>query len=257
MSKVKGKRSGAALRAAFDQGSVPRVACFNRAKTPLGVGIDRLLSAMQKYVDDHFAPVWGVSCRLAKSTGFVKGAWAMVFLDDTDEDTALAYHDLTPEGLPLAKVFVRTIVDAGESVSVSASHELAEMLVDPALNLMSTGPDEKLMYCYETADPVESASFDVSGVAMSDFVHPAWFETFRKPGSTKFDHLGQVKRPFQLLKGGYQIVFKNGKWSNLFGSKAKARAFRREDRRQHRSETRKLGLSRRSRVRWGKVVREF
>jgi hypothetical protein len=225
-------------RVALDRNSVPRVACFVRAKTPLGVGLRELLAALQEFVDVHFAPVWGVSCRLVATKGFVKGAWAMAFLDDSDQASASAYHDLTPEGLPLAKVFVRTIRAHGEEVSVAASHELAEMLVDPAMNLMSTGPDPRLMYCYETADPVESASFRVRGVAMSDFVHPAWFETFRKRGSTRFDHLGKVTRPFQMLKGGYQIVFRNGAWKNLHGSLAKRRALEREDRRQHRGEMR-------------------
>jgi len=42
----------------------------------------------------------------------------MVFLDNADQPGALAYHDLTPDGLPLAKVFVKTTVDNGDLVSV-------------------------------------------------------------------------------------------------------------------------------------------
>jgi hypothetical protein len=111
-------------------------------------------------------------------------------------------------------------------------------VVDPAINLMTTGPDPKTVYAYETADPVEALSFKVSGISMTDFVYPSYFEGFRKPGSTKFDQLNKVKRPFQILSGGYQIIFKNGKWSQVFGSRAKKRAFKREDRDQHRSEIR-------------------
>ena len=73
---------------------------------------------------------------------------------------------------------------------------------------------------------------------MSDFVYPSYFEGFRKPGSVKFDQMNKVTRPFQILKGGYQIVFKNGKWTQIFGSPAKKKAFAREDRRGHRSEQR-------------------
>jgi hypothetical protein len=58
--------------------------------------------------------------------------------------------------------------------------------------------------------------------------------------------MGKVKQPFQLLAGGYQILFKNGKWSQVFGSKAKQRAFAREDRRGHRSQQRTLGRLRRA-----------
>lgn len=224
---------------AFNQGGKPTIACFNKATTPLGVDFDDLIAAMQRFIDDHVVPVWGTPAKLVKSTGFVPGDWAMVFLDDADQAGALAYHDLTPDGFPEAKVFVKTTLDNHDLVSVSASHELVEMLVDPAINMMTTGPDPKVIYAYESADPVEQLSFPVNGIAMTDFVYPSFFETFHKPGSVKFDYLGKVNRPFQVLSGGYQIVFKNGKWSQVFGSASKKSRFKMEDRRGHRSEQRK------------------
>lgn len=223
---------------AFNQGGVPTIACFNKATVALGVDFDTLITAMQVFVDRHVAPVWGTPARLIRSRGFVKGAWAMVFLDDADQPGALAYHDLTPDGLPQAKVFVKTTLANHDLVSVSASHELVEMLVDPAINLMTTGPDPKVIYAYESADPVEALSFRVSGITMTDFVYPAYFETFHKPGSVPFDRLKKVRRPFQILSGGYQIIFKNGRWSQVFGSASKKRRFAREDRRGHRSDQR-------------------
>ena len=226
---------------AFNQGMTPTIACFNKATTPLGVDIDALIASMQAYVDQYVVPVWGTPAKLIKSKDFVDDAWAVVFLDNADQPGALAYHDLTPEGLPLSKVFVKTTLDNHDLVSVSTSHELVEMLVDPAINLMTTGPDPKVFYAYESADPVEQLSFDVNGIPMSDFVYPAYFEGFRKPGSVPFDHLNKVNKPFQVLPGGYQIVFKNGKWSQIFGSAQKKKAFAREDRRGHRSETRMKG----------------
>lgn len=224
--------------AAFNQGGVPTIACFNQAKTPLGVSFDVLIRALQEYVSRYVAPVWGTPAKLIKSTGFVKGAWAMAFLDDADAPGALAYHDLTPDGLPQSKVFVRTTLEAGELVSTSASHELVEMLVDPAINLLALGPDSRAAYAYESADPVESLSFPVRGIPMCDFVYPAYFEAFRPNGSVQFDHMNQVTAPYQILPGGYQTVFKNGRWTELFGSTEKRRAFAREDRRGHRSEQR-------------------
>jgi len=50
-----------------------------------------------------------------------------------------------------------------------------------------------------------------------------------------------VTKPFQILKGDYQVVMKNGKDTEKFGSKAKEKRFRMEDRRGHRSETRRRG----------------
>jgi len=239
---------------AFNQGGIPTIACFNRATIPLGVGFDPLIAAMQVFVDKHVAPVWGTPAKLIRSRGFVKGAWAMVFLDNADQPGALAYHDLTPDGLPQSKVFVKTTIDNHDLVSVSASHELVEMLVDPAINLMSTGPDPKVIYAYESADPVETLSFRVNGIPMTDFVYPAYFETFHKAGSVQFDRLKKVRKPFQILAGGYQIVFKNGRWSQVFGSAPKKRRFAREDRRGHRSAQRAAGRLKRAAP--GEIARE-
>ena len=79
-------------------------------------------------------------------------------------------------------------------------------------------PFLKTIYAYESADPVEALSFPVNGIPMTDFVYPAYFEAFHKAGSVRFDHLRKVKKPFQILSGGYQIIFRNGKWSQVFGS---------------------------------------
>jgi hypothetical protein len=233
----------------------PKIVCINRATTPLDISFGVLVRALQSYVDDHVAPVWGTPAKLVQGTNFEKGTWAMIFLDSADQitgrGTKLADHDLTPEGLPLAKVFVGEAIMNGEFVSVAASHELVEMLVDPAINMMTTGPNSAglgrsdTMYAYESADPVEESSFKVKGVPMSNFVYPCYFEAYHKPNSTKFDHMKKITRPFQILSGGYQIVFKAGKWSATHGSPRKEKAFRREDRRGHRSEARVRGGARR------------
>jgi hypothetical protein len=227
---------------AFNQGAKPTIACFNQAQTPLGVDLDDLIAAMQAYVDNFVAPVWGTPATLQRSDDFVPGAWAMVFLDDADQANALAYHDLTNDGLPVAKVFVRTTLANNDIVSVSASHELVEMLVDPATNLLTTGPDRQTIYAYESADPVEALSFNVNDIPMSNFVFPSYFEAFHAPGSVPFDQMNAVNQPFQILSGGYQIVFQNGQWSQIFGSPQKQQAFSKEDRRQHRSEQRRQGF---------------
>jgi hypothetical protein len=244
-------RKARAVFGAFDQGQIPDIAVFNQATAPLGFDLDRFIAAMQTFVTKYVVPVWGTPARLMRTSGFKKGAWAFVFLDNADQANALAYHELTPDGFPLSKVFVKTIADAGASLSVAATHELVEMLVDPAINLLSLGPDPKAAYAYESADPVEADAlgYKVDGFLVSDFVYPSYFENFHKPGSTKFDYRGKVTRPFQILPGGYQSVFKNGKWTQITASRATARALSAEDRRQHRSEVRKIRPDRRRRSR--------
>lgn len=217
---------------------VPTIVCVNKATVPLGVDFDALIAAMQVFVDEHVAPVWGTRAKLIRTKALVPGKWAMVLLDDADHAHALAYHDLTPDGLPLAKVFVKTTLMNKDLVSVSASHELVEMLVDPSINLVTTRTGSKLVYGYESADPVEELNFPINRIPMTNFVYPTYFEAFHKPGSVRFDHLGKINKPFQIHAGGYLGVYKKGKWIQIFGSAAKKKRFAREDRRGHRSEQR-------------------
>jgi hypothetical protein len=225
------------VRAAFDQGQVPTIACINNAKVGLGVDFTALIAALQKFVNDYFAPVWGTHAKLVIADDFINGAWALVFLDDADVQDALGYHDLTPDGLPLSKVFVKTTLASQQKVSVTACHEVAEMLVDPAINLWAEGTHNEL-YAYEMSDAVEEVEFDIDGIAMSDFVYPSYFEAFREPHSTRFDYCHKVTAPLELLPGGYTLIRVGGRVTQKFGSLEKAARFTHEDRRGHRSQYR-------------------
>ena len=110
--------------------------------------------------------------------------------------------------------------------------------MDPAINLVTMSAGSKLVYQYETADPVEDIHFKVNGIPMTNFVYPTYFEAFHKPGSVKFDHLNALNKPFQIHAGGYQCVLKDGKWVPIHGSAEKKKRFAREDRRGRRGEQR-------------------
>jgi len=222
---------------------VPTIACINRAKTDLDVGFDKLIHALQIYLDDCFVPIWRTPAKLVKATKPRPGAWTMVFLDDADRPETFGRHDHTKNGLPLSRIFVKSTLEAGQSISLVASHELAEMMVDPALNLWCFGPKDAF-YVYEVCDPVEEEDFPIDGIAMSDFVYPSYFEGFRKPRSTQFDYLRKVDRPFAVLPGGYLQARKGKTVKHIFGSEEKRRRVRKEDRRLHRSECRKEHFSR-------------
>ena len=238
MERDTSSRPKPGVMAAFNQGQVPTIACINNAHVALGVDFDALIAALSTFLERDFVPVWGTPAQLKKSSQFIPDAWAMLFMDDADTPGALGYHDLTPDGLPLSKVFVKTTLSDGQQVSVTACHELAEMLVDPAINLCAMGPNG-VVYAYETADAVEEEEgYAIDGIPMSDFVYPSWFEDFRSPNSVPFDYLKRCRRPFELLRGGYMSVFRNGAWTQIFGSDAKRQRFSKEDRRGHRSEYR-------------------
>lgn len=230
------------MMAAFNQGGgPPTIACINKATVDMGVDFDALIPALQKFLDHCFVPIWGTPATLIKADKPVKGAWTMVFLNNADDPEAEGYHDLTKNGLPLSKVFVKATLKAGDKVSTTACHELAEMMVDPAINLWAEGNRGKI-YAYEMCDAVEEEEFLIDGIAMSDFVYPAYFEAFRKPKSVQFDYLNKVERPFQILKGGYSQIRVGSRIKNLYGSKAKERKFKQENRTEHRSQYRQALL---------------
>jgi hypothetical protein len=230
MSIVYGAQAG--------QGDLVTIACINKATVGLGVPFDKLTATLQKCFDEYFLPVWGYPVKLYNTENPKPSDWQFIYFDDADTAGALGYHDLTHKGQPISKIFVKTTLEAKELVSVTACHELFEMVIDPLANLWAEAHDGT-EYAYEMSDPVEEDTFLVDGIAMSNFVHPAWFEPFNHPPGTKFDHLGLLKKPFSMTKGGYMIIKKKGKVSQIYGSKAKEKRFAKENRLNHRSEYRK------------------
>jgi hypothetical protein len=220
------------------QGGPVTIACINFATVDLGVPFDRLTAALQKCFDEHFLPIWGYPVTLYNTQKAKRTDWTLGYFNTADEAGALGYHDLTKDGQPVSKVFVKTTLAANELVSVTACHELFEMVIDPIANLWAENSDG-VEYAYEMCDAVEEDTFLVNGIAMSNFLHPAWFEPFKHPAGTKFDHLGLLKKPFTMTRGGYVIRKKNGKVSEVFGSRAKEMRFKQEKRLGHRSEYRK------------------
>ena len=175
------------------------------------------VAALQTQVHRDFAPEWGIDVDLALvgSDEHPSGAWRIVVLDDSDQAGALGYHDLTIEGLPLGKVFAKTTMQYGGHWTVTASHELLEMLGDPDINRAVFVPashgrhGEGTIVAYENCDACEADQFgyDIDDTRVSDFVFRAWFESFRAPGSTQFDFCNYINAPFELLTGGYIGVY--------------------------------------------------
>ena len=230
MSIVRGAQAG--------QGGPVTIACINKATVGLGVDPDKLTVALQACYDQYFVPVWGYPVKLYNTDAAKPSDWQLIYFDNADQAGALGYHAHTKNGQPGSKIFVKTTLADNQQVSVTACHELFEMAIDPVANLWAQANDGT-EYAYEMCDPVEEDTFEVNGIAMSNFLHPAWFEPFKHPAGTKYDHLGRLKAPYTMTKGGYMIIMKNGKVSQTFGSAAKAKRFAKEDRRGHRSEYRK------------------
>jgi hypothetical protein len=188
--------------------------------------VQAAIPALQTQVHRDFAPAWGIDADLSfvpKGKKPAAKSWWLIILDNSDQAGALGYHDLTKEGLPLGKVFVKSDQQYGLQWTVTASHELLEMLGDPDINLtafVQTSDHAGRLYAYEVCDACEADEFGykIGNVLVSDFVYPAWFESFRKKGSTQFDYRNLIKSPFELLKGGYIGIFdvgSGGGWTQI------------------------------------------
>jgi hypothetical protein len=196
-------------------GAAIKVEVINASTVLTDTQVKSALSALQTQVNRDFAPVWGTDAELnfvANGASPNPHSWHLVILNDSDEAGTLGYHDTTAQGLPIGKVFAGTDLKNGSEWTVTASHELLEMLADPDVNLsvlVQKAANQTLLYAYEVCDPCEPDNFgyEINGIRVSDFLYPTWFETFHRSGTVQFDHCKHINQPFQILEGGYINIY--------------------------------------------------
>lgn len=195
-----------------------------------------MVEAVQLQVAQDFAPHWHTPATLIfvpKGVAPQPGTQQVAVLDTTDQNGVLGYHDLTQDGLPLAKIFAKTDLDAGLMVSVTLSHEVLEMLADPWLNHgVYRQPTNTLFQFWplEVCDAVEDDqfSYQLGGINVSDFVLPNYFRDILGPNA-KADFTGVLPVGSvipALSAGGYTAEFdtKTGQWSQVFAQHQGGRA---------------------------------
>lgn len=199
-----------------------KVAVLNRCSVMSDDEALQMVANIRSASDRDFEPIWHIGSSIRyiekENTKGWKGAWNILLLDTSDTAGALGYHDLTPEGLPVSKCFIKTDIDYGAIPSVTVTHELWEMLVDPYINDYCFDPKRNIFVAKESADAVEADlySYYLNGTAISDFVCPPFFNPDAKLDS-KFSFKESVHQPFQLARGGYEIVYIPGKgWGQNF-----------------------------------------
>jgi hypothetical protein len=146
----------------------------------------------------------------------------LVVKDNSDTPGVLGWHTEDPSVHIYGYVFAGPILDNGGnaltntlSVSSVLSHEVLETFVDETCNLWADDHNGST-YALEVGDPVESTSYMVNGVSVSNFVLPAWFDPNAAP-TEKFDWLGQVKAPFTIQKNGYCVKATQGTVTQVLG----------------------------------------
>jgi len=196
--------------------SMGTCAVINASTTDSDSKVKSYIDAVQIQVDKDISVYWGYTVNLVFVPGggnavIPKSDWYAGFFDNSDQAGALAWHDVGPNGEPLIKVFTKDTEDAGLSPSSSFSHEVAESLSDPNANTTVQGFDNNgkpALLFRENADPVESTSYQINGLDVSDFATPNWFVSSSKG---PWDFMEQTTAPFQMLQGGYEMYsYDNG-----------------------------------------------
>lgn len=188
------------------------IAIKNMSTSVSDADVKRMIAALQEQVSIDYKGVYGLDAKLywfEKGASIPTGFWQLLGLENADQAGALGYHDKTKQGLPIGKIFFGTTLQYGGTPSVTASHELLEMLGDPWVNLSIVDPARQRAWNYEMCDAVEADELGYKrlGVQLSDFVKPSYFEPEVSGVSKGRSFCNHVKEAFELAPGGYMGFF--------------------------------------------------
>jgi hypothetical protein len=168
----------------------------------------RVAAALQKQASRDLVQFWEVQSVVAafpKLEDVPIGFWPIILEDDIQTPGAAGVHE-DRNGQPFALV---TTSDQLEVWSLTTSHEMIEMLVDPFGNRLvacdSPKADQgRVEILVEACDPSEAVEFayTVNGILVSDFYSPRYFDPVAAPG-VRYSFTGAIEEPRQVLKGGY------------------------------------------------------
>jgi len=197
--------------------STELLALWNRSTVVSDSEVAAVAAALQIQVDRDFGPIWKCAAKIVAVPAHgtpPPHAWVMQVADDAPASMpgVLGYHSTDPQNNPDAFDFAGTGKKYGQSWSLTASHELVELLADQwAISgvLIQDSDTTGTIYPLETADPVESAAagYLINNVLVSDFVTPEWFNNSLASGSAKFDFCGHLTKPLEVMRGGYVSCF--------------------------------------------------
>ncbi|HEV7893667.1 MAG TPA: hypothetical protein VGP08_23835 [Pyrinomonadaceae bacterium] len=175
--------------------------------------VREIIRALQYQITEHFQPAWGIGATIIYDEGDTyENVYRLnVVQTGTEEDQGFFGYHFSDGGYPVATIFAEEDLKGDKTISDTLSHEILEMLVDPACNLYAHRPADDGRpargYFYEICDPVQSMKYDIFGHPVCDFVYPEWFEYMWEPASRPFDHLGALGEPFEILEGCYADIY--------------------------------------------------
>jgi hypothetical protein len=187
----------------------------------------RAAAAVQKQIMRDFMPFWGLPATvdafedlasvpsdyhpvvLFGDPDEVKGQldvaldpqYAAQLIDDFERDRLSGLH---------LNAFTRqpfSLVEVSDTWSVTLSHEVIEMIVDPYGNRLVAAMHpldarQRVKYLVEVCDPCQAMWYPVNGVPVSDFYTPRFFDPVWVGGG-RYSFTGAIEHPLQILEGGY------------------------------------------------------
>lgn len=185
--------------------------------------IKAAVASAQIALTQDFAPHWSNAQLVYVPPGgaIMPNWWQCVFFDHSDQADALGYHDVSPTGTPLAKIFAKDAIADRVNWVVTMTHEIWEMLADPQID--QTADYNGWQYAREVADAPEDDRYGhrVTGHLISNAVTPAWFDPNGKAPFTIYP-CAEITAPFMLAPGGYigRRQLPDGEWEQRFAEGA-------------------------------------
>ena len=167
--------------------------------------VARVAAALQRQATRDLSPIWGVGATVdafPRLEDVPVGYWPLIIETDIGVPGAGGVHE-DKNGQPFA------LIAMSDSWSLTASHEMLEMLVDPFGRRTVPGKSPKrgqgrVEFLVEVSDPCEADQFayTVNDILVSDFYTPHFFDP--KPAAgVRYSFTGALTGPREILRGGY------------------------------------------------------
>src|SRR5512133_888367 len=167
--------------------------------------VSRVAAALQRQATRDFAPLWNIYATLdafPRLEDVPVSYWPMVVETDINTPGAAGVHE-DKDGQPFA------LIAMSDSWSLTASHEMLEMLADPFGKRLIPGKSPRrsqgrVEFLVEVCDPCEADQFayTVNDILVSDFYTPHFFDPTHSE-ATRYSFTGALTKPRQVLRGGY------------------------------------------------------
>jgi hypothetical protein len=167
--------------------------------------VSRVAAALQRQATRDFGPIWEVSATVdafPRLEDVPVGYWPMIVATDIKTPGAAGVHE-DKNGQPFA------LIEMSDSWSLTASHEMLEMLADPFGKRVIPGRSPKrnqgrVEFLVEVCDPCEADQFayTVNSILVSDFYTPHFFDPVQTEAA-RYSFTGALTKPRQVLRGGY------------------------------------------------------